>query len=102
MKNFFKKTVTSLLVPVGITLVLLSFLTAVSNFNQEQATEGRKQLEDAITKAAVSCYAAEGIYPPDLPYLIDHYGIQINTKQYTVVYESIASNLMPDITVLEN
>lgn len=102
MKKFFRKTATSLLVPLGITLVLLAFLTAVTNFNQEQTTEGRKQLEDAITKAAVSCYAAEGIYPPDLPYLIDHYGIQINTKQYTVVYEAIASNLMPDITVLDN
>ena len=102
MKKFFRKTATSLLVSLGITLVLLAFLTAVTNFNPEHTTEGRKQLEDAITKAAVSCYAAEGIYPPDLPYLIDHYGIQINTKQYTVVYEAIASNLMPDITVLDN
>ena len=101
MKKFFRKTATSLLVPLGITLVLLAFLTAVTNFNQEQTTEGRKQLEDAITKAAVSCYATEGFYPPNLEYLEEHYGVRINGQNFTVRYTAVADNIMPDITVLE-
>ena len=73
--------VRGLLVPVAAAAVLLCFLTALSN---------------------LACYAAEGIYPPDLAYLEEHYGIQIDESRYTVYYDIFGSNLMPDITVLEN
>ena len=89
--------VTAILI-VGI---LVYFLTAISNLNQGQSEEDKAQLESALSRAAVACYAAEGAYPPNLEYLIDHYGIQINDELYDVKYEAIASNLMPDITVLE-
>ena len=81
---------------------LLWFLTAVSNLETGRRNEGRQQLEDAIRRSAVACYAAEGIYPPDLTYLEEHYGIQVDETRYTVEYTVFASNLMPDITVLEN
>ena len=63
--------------------------------------EEKEQLEAALHKATVSCYSIEGAYPPSLEYLIENYGIQINTKRFTVKYEYCASNMMPDITVLE-
>ena len=50
----------------------------------------------------MACYAAEGRYPPDLEYLKEHYGIQVDEGRYTVRYDAFAENLMPDITVLEN
>ena len=49
-----------------------------------------------------ACYAAEGIYPPNLEYLEEYYGLQIDETRYTVHYSAFAENLMPDITVLEN
>jgi len=49
----------------------------------------------------VACYATEGFYPPDIAYLEEHYGIQIDKSRYVVKYTAIAENLMPDITVLE-
>ena len=58
-------------------------------------------LEEVLRRAAVACYAAEGIYPPDLAYLEEHYGIQINEERYMVTYDALAENLMPDITVLD-
>ena len=73
-----------LLLPVTAVLVLLCFLTALSNLAQGQDDEGKRQLEDAIRRSAVACYAAEGIYPPDLAYLEEHYGIQIDESRYTV------------------
>ncbi len=91
-----------ILAPVLAAGILLYFLTALSNLNQDHAMQDKQQLETALKRSAVACYAAEGIYPPDLQYLEDHYGIQINEDLYTVKYEVIASNLMPDITVLEN
>ena len=37
-----------------------------------------------------------------LEYLEEHYGIQVDRDRYTVVYDAFASNLMPDVTVMEN
>lgn len=90
-----------LLVPAALT-VLLIFMSALSNLQSGRVSEGRQQLEDAVRRSAVACYAAEGIYPPNLEYLEEHYGIQVDREQYTVMYEIFASNLMPDVTVLEN
>ena len=90
----------ALLLP-AVLVVLLVFLSALNNLSDGQRSEGRQQLEDAVRRGAVACYAAEGIYPPDLEYLEEHYGIQVDRERYTVVYEVFASNLMPDVTVLE-
>ena len=91
----------ALLVPAALA-VLLIFTSALSNLQDGHASEGRQQLEDAVRRSAVACYAAEGIYPPTLEYLEEHYGLQVNRERYTVMYEVFASNLMPDVTVLEN
>ena len=87
--------------PVLAVAVLFCFLTALSNLTQGQGDEGRQQLEDSLRQAAVACYAAEGIYPPTLSYLEEHYGIQINRDHYAVFYDIFAENLMPGITVVE-
>jgi len=102
MNQRITKILTSLLTPVLIIAIFLCFLYALSNLNQDRALEDKQHLETALTRAAVACYAAEGVYPPNLQYLEENYGVQINPKLYTVKYEVIASNLMPDITVLEN
>ena len=81
--------------------LLLWFGGAVGNLHRGQRTEGRQQLEEALRRAAVACYAAEGVYPPTLEYLTGHYGVQIQEERYTVFYEVYANNLMPEITVLE-
>ena len=88
------------LAAVVILGVLLWFFSAMGNLTRDSADEGREQLETALRRSAVACYAAEGIYPPTLDYLTEHYGVQIE-DQYIVFYEIFASNLMPDITVLE-
>lgn len=91
----------ALLIP-AVLAVLLLFTAALSNLEEGRRDEGRRQLEEAVRRGAVACYAAEGIYPPDLAYLEERYGIQVDRDRYTVVYEVFASNLMPDITVLNN
>ena len=86
---------------VLILALLLWFFTAVGNLSRDSGDEGREQLETALRRAAVACYAAEGVYPPTMEYLSEHYGVQIEEEKYIVFYEIFASNLMPDITVLE-
>ena len=96
-RSFFSWSLPGILV----TLILAAFLSGVTQIRTDHSTEDKQQLEQALLRATVACYAAEGIYPPSVEYLEQHYGIQINKNRYTVKYEVIASNLFPDITVLE-
>ena len=82
-------------------LCLVLFITSLASVDRQQGEEGRQQLETALRRAAVACYAAEGVYPPTVEYLQQHYGVQIEEERYIVFYEIFANNLMPDITVLE-
>ena len=81
--------------------VLLCFLMAISRLEQGANAEGKQQLEDALRRTAVACYASEGFYPPDVDYMVQHYGLQYDEDAYRVHYEIFASNLMPEITVVE-
>lgn len=82
--------------------MLLWFAAALDGLQDGQEAEDIRQLEEALRRGCVACYAAEGIYPPSLEYLKDYYGIQVNEERYTVYYDAFAENLMPSITVLEN
>lgn len=90
-----------LLLPVAAVAVLVFFAVSLDNLDSGRSAEGLRQLETAIQRGCVACYATEGIYPPDLDYLKEHYGIQVDEARYMVDYQIFASNLMPDITVLE-
>lgn len=76
------------------------FSAAVDQLNQDQGEEQLRQVEDAVRRSCATCYASEGIYPPDLDYLREHYGLQVDESRCTIHYVAIAQNLMPDITVL--
>ena len=82
-------------------LCLIFFVSSLASVDRQQGEKGRQQLETALRRAAVACYAAEGVYPPTVEYLQQHYGVQIEEERYIVFYEIFANNLMPDITVLE-
>ena len=90
-----------LLLPAAALAVLVCFTTALSNLDRGREAEDRRQLEEALRRACAACYAAEGIYPPDVAYLEEHYGLQVDGERYAVSYDIFAENLMPDITVLE-
>ena len=89
-----------LLLPVVCVAVLVFFSTALDSLNSGHEEEDLRQLEEALRRGCVACYAVEGVYPPNLDYLKEHYGIQVDEERYTVVYTAFAENLMPDITVL--
>ena len=78
------------------------FFNGLRQVREEISAQGRTKLEDAVRRATVACYAAEGAYPPDVNYLIEHYGLSVDGSRYIVHYDIFAENLMPDITVLDN
>ncbi len=101
-KNSFLPLLGGLLVPVVAVAALLCFAMALESLNSGRAEEDLRQLEETLRRGCVACYAAEGVYPPSIDYLKEHYGLQVDEARYTVRYSAFAENLMPDITVLEN
>lgn len=75
------------------------FLAAAGRKNLEE--EGAAALQTAVEQCALQCYVVEGGYPPNLSYLENHYGLQINRENYYVVYHVIASNIPADVQVLK-
>lgn len=90
-----------LLLPAAAVAAVVVFAGAVDSLEQGRGEEDLRRLEEALRRGCVACYAAEGVYPPDLDYLKEHYGVQVDETRYRVYYTVDASNLMPDITVLE-
>ncbi len=66
---------------------------------EEKRREGARAIRDLIERTARQCYAVEGVYPPNLAYLEDHYGIEVNKRDYYVTYEAFASNVPPSVIV---
>lgn len=86
------------LIPAFIVVLMVPSLTGVRS---EVSLQEKEQLEKAVRRAAVACYAAEGFYPPDLDYIREEYGVQIDEDRYVVAYEIFAENIMPKIRVME-
>ena len=88
-------------IPLVMAVAVLLLAMGISGLELDYWAEGKLALEEAVRQTALACYAAEGVYPPDVAYMQEHYGLQYDESRYTVSYEIYASNLMPDITVLD-
>ncbi|MDR1548487.1 MAG: hypothetical protein LBT06_07875 [Hungatella sp.] len=84
---------------IGFACAVALFVSVVLVFSKKTDAKGAETLRDAIRRASVQCYAIEGRYPPNVEYLEENYGIQIDRNRYDVFYSGFASNFMPDITV---
>ena len=82
---------------VALPLALFLITGALGN---RAGRESLSLAEQSIRRAAVQCYALEGAYPRDLSDLEERYGVSVDRERYFVDYRYVASNLMPDITVL--
>ena len=100
-KNRWYALLAKLLLPAAALAALLCFATALDSLDSGRSRENLQQWEETLRRGCTACYAAEGAYPPDLDYLKDHYGLQIDEERYVVRYTAFAENLIPDITVLE-
>jgi hypothetical protein len=96
VKLFFK-----ILLPIVLFVIVLSlFVFAVSEISGKSENEGMRLTEESIRRAAVQCYALEGLYPSDFEYLKEHYAVRPDESKYVIYYTYTASNLMPDIDVI--
>ena len=59
-----------------------------------------QQIKETVIKDCVQCYCSEGVYPSNLEYLEDNYGLIINHDKFIVSYEAFSSNVLPSVKVL--
>ena len=86
---------------VAVVLAAAALMTAgVSQLSRRTEEEGARNLVQAVRRASVQCYAIEGRDPPSVEYLEENYGIAIDRECYHVFFEGIASNIMPELTVI--
>ena len=82
-------------------LVALWIMHGVQDASEVSDREGLLMAEKAVRQAAVSCYALEGAYPATYEELRDSSSLAVDEDRYVVHYEIFASNIMPEITVVE-
>lgn len=91
------KTVITILM-AGIILII--GIKGTGRLSSRLAKEEMENLQKAVQRSIVQCYALEGQYPPSIAYLEEHYGLQIEKDKYLVDYNNFASNVMPQATVI--
>jgi hypothetical protein len=66
-----------IILPIALFLIALAlFVLAVSKIAGKSENEGMYLTEESIRRAAVQCYALEGVYPSDFEYLKEHYAVR--------------------------
>ena len=87
--------------PLLTVLVLAVLLLSVFRHPKADLEDsGAAAIREAVRRSALQCYAVEGVYPPNLQYLEENYGLQVNTEDYYISYEAFASNLPPTVKVV--
>ena len=81
--------------------ILFFFDYGVHSVSSRSKEEQKKSLEEAILRGCTYCYAVEGRYPESLEYLKKEYGIQYDSTDFFVDYQTAGANIMPDITIIE-
>lgn len=76
-------------------------LVGVSNAAEKNSEAELEAAYDSIRRAIVTCYAVEGSYPESYEYLKERYGVRVDEEKYAVIYSVFASNIMPDVTILQ-
>ena len=82
-------------------IVFVSFIITLRMTEVNSSERWLQTKKDAVVKAVVSCYAIEGEYPPNIDYLREHYGLQVEDSRYRIHYVIFGSNMMPEIDVLK-
>ncbi|MCH5324391.1 MAG: hypothetical protein J1E39_04180 [Eubacterium sp.] len=98
--GFAAALVKDLLIPAVICgVVIAAVVFSINSASGSTAAENAEITEQGIRRAAIACYAAEGIYPDSMDYLIENYNLKVDTDRFLILYRSVASNIMPDIRV---
>lgn len=96
-----KRKKTIFIISILIIAFIIIYIAKVDSFWESKKEKSNIAIERAIIKSALECYALEGSFPPSIEYLQDNYGLIVNKDAYFYHYKVNASNILPDIKVVE-
>ena len=99
MKSASGKKLIVALVLAAVILIAAVLMWAGARAKDNMA-EQTSSIRDTVYARALQCYVIEGAYPESLDYLIENYGLAVNTDDYRIVYIPYAENLPPEIKVI--
>ncbi|WP_051209519.1 hypothetical protein [Butyrivibrio sp. WCD3002] len=83
-----------------IVALIVIFFNGIEGISKTNIDKQEVSLSEAINRDIIQCYCLEGIYPPSLDYLEQHYGLLYDKELFFVDYRPIASNIYPDVTII--
>jgi len=107
MNRFAKKSFGKRLLehfPIAIiifAIIMGGFIYGISTVSDNEMLDEKEILTNALTKDIVHCYASEGIYPPSLSYIEEHYGLIYDKDKFLISYENVGSNILPVVHIFE-
>lgn len=82
-------------------ILIIGFVLFSNQMTKTNSAHNKEVVEKALSRSITQCYALEGMYPPNLDYLKEHYGLVYDSDIYFIDYQYIGSNLRPDVTIIE-
>lgn len=88
---------------IALAAAVLAILIGTGVYRAVSADLYNRQADavrQAVLNAAVQCNAIEGMYPGDVRYLEENYGLRLDHDRYIVDYELYAENILPEIEII--
>jgi hypothetical protein len=95
-------TVRNAALPLLFTIgVLVMIVHGLNETERSSRAEGMRILEESLFRAAVTCYAIEGRFPPSIAHVEKYYGVHVDRSRFVISYDAISPNVMPTITIFD-
>ena len=89
------------IIAAGVLFLLVFFcFFAVNDMMQKIREQKIDAIRENILSTAVQCYTVEGVFPPNLAYMEEQYGLVVDKDAYIITYDAFSSNVLPDVRVL--
>ena len=82
-------------------LILGLFIYGISTVSNSDVVNDKEILEEAVLHDVVHCYSVEGMYPPSVTYMEDHYGLTYDKDKFIIDYQFIGANIMPQVEIIK-
>ena len=100
-RNKLKVNLRNLVIPFCAVVIASVLLFVYSQRIYESTSAESAQIaHDAIIRALITCYAAEGSFSASIEHLEEYYGIVIDRERYVVSYQVMGSNVMPHVRLV--
>lgn len=100
-KDFKKRIFSSFSLSVILfAATIILFVYGVSAVSNSSVVNDKEILTEAIEHDIIHCYCVEGMYPPSIRYMQEHYGLTYDSDKYIVDYEYIGANIMPRFMII--